>query len=139
MLVRNCAGGVVFFEDSVFLLLNDKNEWVLPKGVIRGSALSHETALARVKDEGGLEPEILTTAGETNYEFYSITRRQPVCNRITWYIMRAPDDRMRIAFEQGFRDGGYFPVAEAVKKITYSQDRSLVSLAYKNYKEIVGG
>ena len=35
MLRRNCAGGVVFFDDKVFILKNDKGEWVLPKGVIR--------------------------------------------------------------------------------------------------------
>lgn len=31
MLTRVCAGGVVFFEDQVFILKNDKGEWVLPK------------------------------------------------------------------------------------------------------------
>ena len=136
MLFRNCAGGVVFYEDQVYLLCNEKDEWVLPKGVIRGNALSHSTALNRVADEAGIEAEILSTAGETNYEFFSITRRQPVCNRVTWYIMRAVSGRTRLAFEQGFRDGGYFSIEEALQKITYSQDRSLVKLAYEKYKEM---
>ena len=32
--IRNCAGGVVFAGDDVFLLKNDKGEWIMPKGVI---------------------------------------------------------------------------------------------------------
>ncbi|HHT62421.1 MAG TPA: NUDIX hydrolase, partial [Clostridia bacterium] len=35
MLFRQCAGGIVFFNDKVLLLQNEKNEWVFPKGVIR--------------------------------------------------------------------------------------------------------
>ena len=31
MIFRNCAGGVVFYANQVFLLKNEKNEWVLPK------------------------------------------------------------------------------------------------------------
>ena len=51
MIVRNCAGGVVFWGDQVFLLKNDKGEWVLPKGVIRDKRMPAEVALERVKTE----------------------------------------------------------------------------------------
>ena len=37
---RNCAGGVVFFDNKVYLLKNDKGEWVLPKGVIKTGELA---------------------------------------------------------------------------------------------------
>ncbi|MCX8042451.1 MAG: NUDIX domain-containing protein, partial [Thermodesulfobacteriaceae bacterium] len=49
--VRNCAGGVVFCGEKVFLLKNEKGEWVLPKGVIRNGDYSNEVALRRVKEE----------------------------------------------------------------------------------------
>ena len=48
MIVRNCAGGVVFCGGKVFLLKNDKDEWVLPKGVIRDRRSPREVALERV-------------------------------------------------------------------------------------------
>ena len=136
MIVRNCAGGVVFWGDQVFLLKNDKGEWVLPKGVIREKRLPAEVALERVKTEAGVSAQIVSTAGDTNYEFYSLTRRQPVCNRIHWYVMRAENDKYRIAFELGFTDGDFFPIEQAMETITYSQDRSLVSVAYQKYKEL---
>ena len=49
--VRNCAGGVVFAGDDVFLLKNDKGEWIMPKGIIRDRRNAREVALYRVEDE----------------------------------------------------------------------------------------
>ena len=138
MIVRNCAGGIVFCGDKVFLLKNEKDEWVLPKGKIRDRRSPREVALERVEDEAGITAEILTAAGDTTYEFFSVTRRQPVCNRVHWYVMKAENTKYRIAFEQGFRDGDYFPVEEAIGKVTYSQDKSLVRVSYEKYKEELG-
>ncbi len=134
MLFRKCAGGVVFCGDDVFLLQNEKGEWVLPKGVVRGNASQQEVAVARVQAEAGVDAGILEAVGETNYEFYSVTRRTPVCNRVMWYTMHAPRPEYRIAFEQGFKDGGWYPVQAALDMITYTQDKSLVRLAYEKYK-----
>ena len=136
MIFRNCAGGVVFCGDKVFLLRNEKEEWVLPKGVIRDNRLAQDVALDRVFKEAGIKAQIISPAGQTSYEFYSITRHQPVCNRITWYVMRADTLDYRIAFEQGFTDGDYFPFDAAMDKITYSQDKALVSVAYEKYKSL---
>jgi len=135
MLVRNCAGGVVFHGDKVFLLKNEKGEWVLPKGVIKNGDLSAEIAVRRVKEEGGIEAEIVSTAGSTSYEFFSLSRQKPVCNKITWYLMKAGNNDYSISKEDNFQEGGFFDINEALEKITYSQDRSLVSLSYKKYKE----
>jgi 8-oxo-dGTP pyrophosphatase MutT (NUDIX family) len=135
VLFRNCAGGIVFKGDQVFILQNDKHEWVLPKGVIReGSA--KEVALRRVFEEGGIQAEIIAPAGETSYEFYSYSRQQPVCNRITWFIMETHQDEYKINTEEGFIDGGFYPVQEAVEKITYSQDKSLVRISFRKMKNL---
>ncbi len=135
MIIRNCAGGVVFRDSKVLILKNEKNEWVLPKGKIKEDKLSTETAIYRVKYETGVDARIVSSAGETAYEFYSITREQPVCNKITWYIMESEDEKYEINKDEGFLDGGFYPIEEATDMITYSQDKSLVSLSYKRYLE----
>lgn len=135
MLTRNCAGGVVFKEDKVLILKNDKSEWILPKGKIRGESLPSETAVNRVEFETGVEAKIVSSAGETAYEFYSLSRHQAVCNKIIWYIMESEDEMPNINLEEGFSEGGFYPVEEALDMITYSQDKSLVSLSYKRYLE----
>jgi predicted NUDIX family NTP pyrophosphohydrolase len=136
MLVRNCAGGVVFCGNKVFLLKNEKGEWVFPKGVVRSGELPNEVAIAKVKDEGGIEAEIVSTAGHTNYEFFSVTRQKPVCNKIIWYIMRSENLHYKIKEHDKFIDAGYFDVDEAMKLVTYSQDKALLNLSYRKYKDI---
>ena len=134
-LVRNCAGGAGFSGDEVFLLKNDKGEWIMPKGVIRDRGDAGDVALRRVEAEAGIEAEIVAPAGKTSYEFYSQTRRKQVLNRIQWFAMRAKSRRYRIAFEQGFLNGDFFPFDVAAKLITHDQDREIL----KSAREILNG
>lgn len=135
MIIRNCAGGVVFKENKVLILKNDKNEWILPKGKIKEEHLPPETAIDRVENEAGVNARIVSSAGETAYEFYSTTRNQSVCNKIIWYIMESESDDLQINVEEGFAEGGFYPVDEAIEMTTYSQDKSLISLSFKRYLE----
>lgn len=133
MLTRICAGGVVFCDDQVLILKNDKDEWVLPKGVVRDKEIALDVAIRRVKHEAGVEAQAISSAGETNYEFFSNSRKMPVCNKIDWFIMEASCVANAVNKEEGFKDGGFYPIEEALEKITYSQDKSLVRLAYRKY------
>lgn len=136
MLVRNCAGGVVFSGEKVFLLKNDKGEWVLPKGIIKNGDYPDEVAKRRVKEETGIDADIISAAGNTNYEFFSVTRQRPVCNKITWYIMNSQNDSFEVNKDENFIEGGYFSIEEALEKVTYSQDRALINCSYSKYSKL---
>ena len=135
MLVRNCAGGIVFCGSKVFLLKNEKGEWVFPKGVIRSGELPNDVAVIRVKEEADIASEIISTAGHTNYEFFSVTRQKPVCNKITWYIMKSNNLYYKVNEQEKFMDAGYYEVEEAMRMVTYSQDKALLNLSYRMYKD----
>jgi len=137
MLVRNCSGGIVFFEDSVLLTRNEKYEWSFPKGIIRSVEKPEDVAIGRVYAEAGIHAAILSPAGRTNYEFYSVSRQKPVCNKIIWYVMKALDTQVMPSESENFSDGCFVPIKEALEKVTYSQDKSLLMLAYQRYKELV--
>ena len=133
MLVRQCAGGVVFYGEKVFLLQNDKGEWVLPKGVIRSGKISNEVAVTRVRYEGGVDAKIISSAGETSYEFFSYSRRSPVCNQINWFVMEALRPEFSINRMEGFQDGGFIPLRTLWKNYLQSGP-SLVSYSYRKYQ-----
>lgn len=137
MLVRNCAGGLIFNGDKVFILKNDKGEWVFPKGVIRNGDLPNETAIKRVKEEAGINCDIVSPAGNTNYEFFSVTRKRPVCNKITWYLMKASNTDYTVNKDEGFLEGGFFRINEAMDMITYSQDKALLNLSYNKMNKTI--
>ena len=69
MLLRNCAGGVVFSSNNKVFLLQMKKE----NGDSRKELLRTENckvvALRRVLKEGGINATIIS-AGRTNYEFF---------------------------------------------------------------------
>lgn len=136
MIIRNCAGGIVFFEDSVLLISNEKHEWFFPKGAVRIGQKEREVALSRVSIEAGVEASLLAPCGKTNYEFYSVTRQKPIHNNISWFIMKASDNKATPNKDEGFTDGGFFPLEVAMEKVTYSQDKSLLMMAYQRYKEL---
>lgn len=136
MLVRNCSGGLVFCNDKVLLLKNDKHEWVFPKGVLREGDDPADLALRRVLLEAGIKARILAQAGKTAYEFYSLSRQRPVANKITWFVMSSETDTVDPSEANGFTEGGFFSVEDAINMITYSQDKSLLMLAFQKYKEL---
>lgn len=137
MLFRNLAGGIVFHRDKVFILQNDKHQWVLPKGVIRNDIHASEVALKHVWEEYGIKARIIAPAGETSYEFYSYSRQQPVCNKITWFVMESDQTDFSLNKKEGFIDGGYYPIDKAIDYLTYSQDKSLVRVAYRKMNSIL--
>ena len=117
MIVRYCAGGVVFYANKVLLVKNDRGEWTLPKGKIHQDELKHSSAVSRVKDETGVEASILETAGNTMYQFFSRSRQQEVCNAITWYIMQT--DSNNYVLKDEFTDGGFYNLNCIIKSDKY--------------------
>ena len=138
MIVRNCAGGIVFRGDKVLLVCNDKHEWGFPKGVVRSSERSKLTDLVskRIKEETGIDTVALAPCGKTSYEFYSITRSKPVHNNISWFVMSAKEGDIVITPETGTVGARFENVEKALNRITYSQDKALLMMAYQKYREL---
>ena len=133
--IRSCAGGVVFCDKDVFILMTDKGEWVMPKGVIRNHNHSNDVALWRVEDEAGIHAEIIGIAGNSRYDFFSESRGKDVSNRIQWFVMHANDRNFRVSYDQGFLNGGYYSVDRALELLTYEGDREVLRSAYTIYQE----
>lgn len=136
MIVRTCSGGIVFNGDSVLLLSNEKHDWFFPKGVVRAGQKDREIALQRVKIEAGIDAAIVAPCGKTHYEFYSITRQKPVHNNITWYVMKATSTDIVPNPDEDVIEGKFVNIEEAMETVTYSQDKTLLMMAYQRYKEL---
>jgi len=139
MIVRNCSGGIVFSGDKVLLVCNDKHEWGFPKGAVKGSPDLSLSAFAkeRVKIETDVEAKVIAPCGKTNYEFYSISRRKPVHNNISWFVMSAEKDECTAFPESGTVECKFVEIGQALDDITYSQDKSLLMMAYQKYRESI--
>ncbi|MCR4557327.1 MAG: NUDIX hydrolase [Saccharofermentans sp.] len=139
MIVRNCSGGIVFKGDKVLLVCNDKQEWGFPKGAVKiNSDLSlSDFARERIKFETGVDAKVIAPCGKTNYEFYSITRRKPVHNNISWFVMVSGSEECKAFPDSGTVDCRFIEISKALEEITYSQDKSLLMMAYQKYRESI--
>ncbi len=134
MIVRRCAGGVVFYANKVLMIKNDRAEWTLPKGKMYDKEFQYDSAILRVKEETGIDASVVDVAGDTMYEFFSRSRQQKVCNAIMWYIMET--DNTQYILKDELVDGGFFKVKDAIEMLTHSKEKSLVEISYKKYKEL---
>ena len=132
MIVRNCSGGIVFIGDKVLIVCNDKEEWGFPKGAVKtDSDLSlSDFARGRVKVETDVDARVIAPCGKTNYEYYSISR-------ISWFVMEAASEACRAFPESGTVGCKFVEIAKALDEITYSQDKSLLMMAYQKYRESI--
>lgn len=105
----------------------------MPKGVIRNYNRSNDVALWRVEDEAGIHAEIIGIAGNTRYDFFSESRGKEVSNRIQWFAMVAGDHSYHVSYDQGFLNGGYFPVERALELLSYEHDREILRSANEIY------
>ena len=133
MIVRRCAGGVVFYANKVLLVKNDRQEWTLPKGKVLEGQLAADSAVCRVKDETGVDACPLVVAGDTMYEFFSRSRQQQVCNAIVWYVMEAENQDYII--REDLLDGGLYRRKDALDMLSHNKEKAVVDVSYKKYKE----
>lgn len=136
MFVRNIIGGMVFYKDQVLLLQNEKNEWVFPVYSIQGiedEKLRESVLIQGIEEYLKLPTKILRYVGRTSYEFYSYTRRRPVCNDIRWYLLSTLTDEkpfLELIENEKYCEAGFFDIEAALDMITYSKDKAKLIEAY---------
>ena len=136
MIVRNCAGGLVFCGDKVLLIRNDKHEWSFPKGVSKTGDRLVDVAKSRVFIETGIDADVVAPCGKTSYEFYSATRGKPVHNNISGFVMSAKTEDCVPNVEEGILESSFVPVEVAMDSVTYGQDKSLLMVAFQKMREL---
>lgn len=135
MILRRCAGGIVFYANKVLIVKNDKGEWTIPKGKISENDIASEVAPQKVKEEVEVEAKVLDMAGDTMYEFYSKTRQQKVCNAIMWYIMESYNTDYNIN-DEDILEAGFFKVKDALNMLSHNKEKSLVEISYRKFKDL---
>ncbi len=122
------AGGIVFNKKGQVLLTkhSQNHHWGFPKGLIEEGQKSEEAALREVKEEGGVEAKIL---GKIGYSKYIYTfEKEKIFKVVTYFLMEYisgnPKDH-----DWEMEDAGWFSPDEALKTLSFSQDKNLLKQA----------
>lgn len=122
------AGGIVFNKKSQVLLTkhSQNHHWSFPKGLIDPGQTSQQAAVREVREEGGVEAEILGKVGYSKYVY--TLNGEKIFKVVTYFLMKYvsgdPKDH-----DWEVEEAGWFSPDEALKQLTFSQDRELLKKA----------
>ncbi len=127
------AGGVVFRNAKagiqVALISREGGKiWCLPKGHIDPAETTEGAALREVKEETGLTARIIGTLGEVSYWFIPEGGKGKVFKKVVFFLMKYRGGSTK-NHDFEVDEARWFPVGEAVRKVSYPSERKLVEKA----------
>jgi len=125
------AGGIVLKNGKVLLTKHSQNHhWSFPKGLIDPGQTPPEAAVREVREEGGVEAEILDKVGYNKYVY--TLNEEKIFKVVTYFLMKYvsgdPKDH-----DWEVEEAGWYTPEDALKQLTFSQDKALLKKALEIY------
>ena len=129
------AGGIVYKkeQDGIYvLLIRVKNRWSFPKGNIERGESKEDAALREVKEETGIDGEIVDFVGEEEY-WYQL-HGEKIHKFVYFYLMKYKGGEIQPQKEE-INEAKFVKIDEAFKLLTYDTDRNLLKKAVEILKQ----
>lgn len=123
------AGGIVFNSNGQVLLTqhSQNKHWSFPKGLLdHPEETMEDSALREVKEEGGVEAKIIGKVGYNKY-VYTLDGEK-IFKVVTYFLMKYISGDIK-DHDWEVSDIGWYKVEDALKRLTFSQDKKLLEQA----------
>ncbi len=131
------AGGVVYRKNDEgkleILLIRVKNRWSFPKGNIEKGEPKDQAALREVKEETGVDAEIVEYLGEVDY-WYSMGLTR-IHKFVYYYLMKYAGGDI-VPQKEEIDEAKFIPFEEVENLLTYPTDKEIFERAKKVLKKI---
>ena len=129
-IVEVSSGGIVYRREGsdlrILMIADRQGRWSFPKGLVGRSEAAEAAARREVREETGIEGEILCLLGETRY-FYR--RNGQVVNKtVYFYLIRALSRAITPQLSE-VADARWFPAGEALQRSTFPANTELLHKA----------
>jgi 8-oxo-dGTP pyrophosphatase MutT (NUDIX family) len=128
------AGGVVYrVRDGILEVAAIRRarsgRWRLPKGHVQPNETPAQAAVREVREEAGLQAEVVCSLGESRYTYYDEEAQREQAKVVHGFLMRLTSEA-EVAPEVGtFDAGGFFPAEGAAKLLHFDNEREAVHRA----------
>jgi len=127
------AGGVVFNTSNEVVVIvptrraaDGSRVLALPKGHPDGAESASEAALREVREEAGVEAELVESLGQVRYWYQRGGRR--IAKVVEFFLLRYVSGDVA-DHDHEVEDARWIPVAEAAGRLTYDGEREMVRRA----------
>ena len=131
------AGGVVFRKteknEIEILLIRVKTRWSFPKGNIERGEPKDQAALREVKEETGVDANILDYLGEVDY-WYNIGLTK-IHKFVYYYLMEYAGGDV-VPQKEEIDEAKFIPLKEAKGKLAYSTDKEILERALNSMEKL---
>ena len=137
------AGGVIYRAsqgDMMVALIATKggSVWGLPKGQVERNEEPLEAALREVVEETGLQGECVADLGQIEYWFRDSASKVLHHKFVRYFLLRyVGGDVSQHGWE--VYEARWFPIDEAVKRISYDNERKVLLRAKARWQSLQGG
>jgi 8-oxo-dGTP pyrophosphatase MutT (NUDIX family) len=100
--------------------------WGLPKGLVEKGEAPEQAALREVREETGLEAEILEPLGDISYWY--VWEDERIRKKVTFFLMEATGGDVS-QHDHEMEEIRWFPLPEAVRKASYPSERTVLRRA----------
>lgn len=136
---QTSSGGVIYKKENnvpeiALIAVKGGDVWCLPKGIIEKGEQPDQTAVREVKEETGLHGSIISKIGDISYWYYLKDENAKCRKTVHFYLMEYISGSVE---DHNFEvdDVAWFPLNEALMKVSYKGDREIVTKA----KEMIEG
>lgn len=130
---RISSGGVIFRKDNgavdvALVLVKGKKTWCLPKGLINKDEEEADAALREVREETGLNGEIVKKIGQISYWFDLKDEMVKVNKTVHFYLIRFINGNTE-DHDDEVDEARWFPMDEALATLSFRSEREIMQKA----------
>jgi len=136
--IRTSAGGVIFKKEKnditvALILRNEGKVWCLPKGLIDEGETSEETALREIKEETGLNGQILGKIDSIDYWF--TFENTKIHKTVHFYLVKHLGGNTK-DHDSEVEDVKWFAIDNAIETLTYENEIKIMRKAKAECQKI---
>jgi 8-oxo-dGTP diphosphatase len=134
------AGGVAFRvrghrTEVAIISVGDDSRWQLPKGLVNRGETVESAAVREVREEAGVETEIVTPMDTVEYWYYSTLagKRVRFHKLVSFYLLRYKSGNVR-DHDHEVNEARWVTIDRALEMLTFASEKRIVDRA----KQLIG-